>query len=442
MKNAILNYIKKSIIRFARTKHGRQLWKLFVSLVNGYHLRRLLVKALAIDVQTHSDAFTVFPKIRTSLSDKNALIIMPFYGNDAVGKNIDTKINTLKSMGFTIHVIVYNDSPWDSCNPTWDYTYNIKCKNGKFGTLRYDVNQQIINDGNRLDDWIDDEVCQFVASLSATNNFDVAIINYVFLSKLCLYLNKSAISIIDTHDVFAKRNTRMTKIGIKQDKFYFSTSKDDESRGLSRADYVFAIQEAEGAYFSECVTSKVIVQPPILDKNFIDFSPKMNKRTVIGFLASGHYPNVVAIEKFIDSLAKINHNVRLVVAGTICGVLSERKYPGFVHTLGFCDSLEGFYSSCDLVINPDELLSGMKVKCLEALSYGIPLVATKAAMEGILSSESYHKFETAEECAEFISTLKKDELYEMAEKSKDTFMEFNKRYNFGKTILQVLKDNE
>ncbi|HCR3981573.1 TPA: glycosyltransferase family 4 protein [Kluyvera ascorbata] len=441
MKNTITRFLKKAFVKFRYTRLARKLWKLFALMVNAHYPRRLLIKALNVNAEQNANEFTVFPKILKSSSDKNALVIMPFYGNDAVGKNIDTKISTLKSLGFTIHAIVFNNSPWDSNSVDWDYTYNIKCRNGKFGTLRHDVNQQIIPDGNKIDDWLDDEICQFVAALSAMNNYQIAIVNYVFLSKLCLYLKPNTVSVIDTHDVFAKRNTRMAKIGISQDKFYFSTSKKEETIGLSRANYIFAIQEAEGRYFRENVSSQVIVQPPILDVNFIDYVPTSNKKIVVGFMASGHYPNVVAINNFIDSLSKLDHNVRLDISGTICGALEGRQYPGFVNILGFCESLDKFYHSCDVIINPDELLSGLKVKCLEALSYGVPLVSTKAAMEGIESTEEYHQIESAQKCAEFITSLKKDELINMATQSRNVFANFNQRYNFQSTLRKVLKDN-
>ncbi|ASG63146.1 hypothetical protein CEW81_08870 [Kluyvera genomosp. 3] len=131
----------------------------------------------------------------------------------------------------------------------------------------------------------------------------------------------------------------MAKIGISQDKFYFSTSKKEETIGLSRANYIFAIQEAEGRYFRENVSSQVIVQPPILDVNVIDYVPTSNKKIVVGFMASGHYPNVVAINNFIDSLSKLDHNVRLDISGTICGALEGRQYPNFVNIMGFVKAL-------------------------------------------------------------------------------------------------------
>ena len=442
MKNKVKNSIKKYIIKFRYTKIAQVLWRLFSQVVNAYYPRRLLIKALHVDTQPVSTNTTVFPKIKKSTKEKNVLIIMPFYGNDATGKNIDTKISTLKALGFAVHVVVYNNSPWDSYNPKWDYVYNIKNTNGCFGKLRYDVNNQVIFDGNKIDDWIDDEICQFIAALSAMNNFQIAIVNYVFLSKLCLYLGSNTVTVIDTHDVFAKRNTRMSRVGINPDKFYFSTTKEEEIKGLSRADYIFAIQESEGRYFVEQVPSKVIVQPPIFDSCFIDYMPKPDKRLIVGFMASGHYPNVIAINNFIENLNRFKNHIRLDITGTICGSLMNNKFPRFVNILGYCDSLEDFYTSCDVIVNPDELLSGIKVKCLEALSYGVPLVSTKAAMEGIESDAEYHLLDSDEQCAEFIASLKKDRLPEMALKSRSIFVAFNQRYNFKSTMKQVLHLNE
>jgi glycosyltransferase involved in cell wall biosynthesis len=159
-------------------------------------------------------------------------------------------------------------------------------------------------------------------------------------------------------------------------------------------------------------------------------------------MASGHYPNVVAIKNLIESLSRREHNIRLNVTGTICGALDELELPKFVKVLGFCESLEEFYASCDLIVNPDELLSGMKVKCLEALSFGAPLVSTKAGMEGIQTSKSYHQLESADECAEFISLLDKSSLTSMAKDSQRVFEAFNDRYDLESTLKAVLKSYE
>lgn len=441
MKGNILNRIKLFLVKFYHTRAGKKVWDIFVFMVNSYYLKRLLKKSLNV-VEVVPDDSTILPKIIRSNTKKNALVIMPFYGADAVGKNCDSKIKALKKLGYTIHTIVYNDSPWDSYNNLWDYTYNIKAIGGKFGKPQRDVNQQVIADGNKVDDWIDDRIIQFVGALSAINQFDVALINYVFLSKLCTALSKNTITMLDTHDVFAKRNSRMKDIGVSEDKFYFSTSKSEESKGLSRADYIIAIQEAEGQYFRETTGANVIVQPPVMTSNFLAFEPKSTSKLVVGFMASGHYPNVIAIQKLIRSLSLKNHNVRLEIAGTICGALERANLPSFVRVLGFCESLEAFYESCDLIVNPDELLSGMKVKCLEALSFGVPLVSTKAGMEGIETLENFHQLESADDCADFIASLEKDELCSMAIASRRVFEAFNARYDLESTLKTILNGYE
>lgn len=438
----VLNKFKLSLVKFYHTRAGRKVWFAFVRLVNSYYLKRLLQKALNVTNTIPEDS-QVFPTITKSDAKKNALVIMPFYGADAVGKNCDSKVQALKDLGYCIHTIIYNDNPWDSHNELWDYTYNIKAIGGQFGQLQRDVNHQIIIDGNKVDDWVDERIMQFVGALSATNQFDVALINYVFLSKLCTALSKETVTMLDTHDVFANRNSRMKEVGVSEDNFYFSTSKIEESKGLSRADYIIAIQEAEGQYFRETTDSKVVVQPPMIDCNFLAFEPKSNSKLIVGFMASGHYPNVVAIKNLIRSLSSKSHNVRLDVTGTICGALAlDSELPDFVRVLGFCESLEEFYKSCDLIVNPDELLSGMKVKCLEALSFGVPLVSTKAGMEGIETPERYHQFESVDECADFIVSLDKSELESMAIASQRVFEAFNVRYDLEATLKMVLKEND
>jgi glycosyltransferase involved in cell wall biosynthesis len=50
---------------------------------------------------------------------------------------------------------------------------------------------------------------------------------------------------------------------------------------------------------------------------------------------------------------------------------------------GFVDDLEKLYDSLDIVINPVRCGAGLKIKNVEALTHGIPLITTSHGASGI-----------------------------------------------------------
>ena len=98
---------------------------------------------------------------------------------------------------------------------------------------------------------------------------------------------------------------------------------------------------------------------------------------------------------------------------------------------GRVDDLRDFYERSDLIINPDMLKSGLKVKCVEALSYGRPLVCTAAASTGIDLDAGYHNANSISEVAEWVRKAARDPalLTEMAAESRRAFDAFRENYS-------------
>ena len=424
--------------RIYNTKVGMKLWSVFVKLINVKYIKVTCEKALRLNdslpIQIDLSNKYTLPKIELNNISKKpkALFVMPFYGPDAVGQNNDLKIKALKKLGYEIHTVMYNSAPWNENSELWDFVYHVKVQNKDSYQLKVDHNKKIIPDGHNIDDWCGDELVQFIASLNAVNEFDVAVINYVYLSKVALYL-PNVTTYLDTHDIFANRNTRMQDNGVDANNFYYSTTLGEENKGLSRFDYVIAIQEDEGKYFEDNTQSKVVVLPPVFTKRYLPLMSNSNRKLKIGFIASGHYPNIVAIKKFISAVSNRQEsaNIELKIAGSICPRLSDERLPSFVSIEGFVDCLSEFYSDCDVIVNPDELLSGLKVKSLEALSFGKPLVCTIAASAGVHSQYENHHFDSAELCAEYILklTTQPELLNKLSKESQTLYDEFSKRYS-------------
>ena len=51
--------------------------------------------------------------------------------------------------------------------------------------------------------------------------------------------------------------------------------------------------------------------------------------------------------------------------------------------IGYVDDLDALYAETDIVVNPVTFGGGLKIKCVEALAHGKPLITSPVGAEGI-----------------------------------------------------------
>jgi glycosyltransferase involved in cell wall biosynthesis len=112
----------------------------------------------------------------------------------------------------------------------------------------------------------------------------------------------------------------------------------------------------------------------------------------IGFLASfGHQPNVDAVLYFAREIFPLVRerlpDAEFVVAGkNPPAALVEGEGAG-ISCLGFVDDVPAFYGGVDLVVAPIRYGGGIKIKVLEAMACGRPVVTTSVGAEGIAEAD-------------------------------------------------------
>ncbi len=123
-----------------------------------------------------------------------------------------------------------------------------------------------------------------------------------------------------------------------------------------------------------------IGEPPVLEQR--------DSACRIGFLASfGHQPNVDATLYFsqviFPLIRKQMCDAEFVVAGKgPPKALCERALEG-IRCVGFVDDVPAFYGTVDVVVAPIRYGGGIKIKVLEAMACGKPVVTTSVGAEGI-----------------------------------------------------------
>ena len=234
-----------------------------------------------------------------------------------------------------------------------------------------------------VDSYFDPEAAAFTRTLLTDGRFDVAILSYVFYSRLLESMPGTVRKLIDTHDVFSDRFRLYRAHG--QANEFFSTGRTDEGKALDRADAVLAIQEWDANHFRSLTARPVVVVghlgrvEPVAPIEAAADTPAML------FVGGPMGINVHGVTWFID---RVLPAVRRLVPDAelwLVGGIGERvghAVPG-VRRLGFVDALGDLYRRAAVVINPQQFGTGLSIKSVDALLHGRPLVTTASGARGL-----------------------------------------------------------
>lgn len=231
-----------------------------------------------------------------------------------------------------------------------------------------------------IDDYVDFSITAQLRKLHREHRFEAVIVNYVFFSRYLRIFGRKVLKILDTHDVYTNRHVMYEQHGLTN--HMVSLSKRSERRGLRRADVVLAIQPNEQKYLQSLTRKEVVVVGHLLAP--VTFRKKENPSPAILFVGAANQINEDGLRWFLaEGLPRVRQRyptAELWVAGGICSLLDEA--PDVV-LLGVLNDLSDVYQAAWVVINPCRFGTGLKIKTIEALAAGRPLVTTTAGGDGL-----------------------------------------------------------
>lgn len=232
----------------------------------------------------------------------------------------------------------------------------------------------------KIDEWYDPGLDSFLDEILNQIHFDVVMVEYVFFSRALLRCKPEILKIIDTNDVFTNRHKKYLQQS--QPPAWYSTSKREEAKGLNRADIVMAIQNCEADYFRSITNKKVITIGHVVPLCQLPVNEAVLYRIL--YIGSDNDINVQAARYIVDEILPLVREsipqLELLLAGRICNVIADQE--GII-LMGEIDELKQAYESASLVVNPVRFGTGLKIKTIEALGYGKPLITTSVGAEGL-----------------------------------------------------------
>ncbi|MBQ4645927.1 MAG: glycosyltransferase family 4 protein [Candidatus Gastranaerophilales bacterium] len=291
----------------------------------------------------------------------------------------------------------------------------------------------------------DKKEINFVINHIKKKKYTTVIANYISSSNVFkenFFKEKNIKTIILTCDIIQNRIKIFKEKGINcQNIAHWTEEKEIEA--WQSADIIVSIQKEETQQIQQlCPNKKIITTPVSFDLKMT--SKKRLEREFqknIMFIGANNPPNKSAVEFLLSFASEINATFNIY--GGVCKEFKKQNQKNVVFK-GKLDNLQEAYQNNDIALVPLIGGTGLKVKSVEALSYSMPIVGTKYAIEGMRNSLGKCCFEGNSE-KELINELKNlinnEELYKKATKEAQKYFENNFTPKIAlKELIETLKE--
>jgi glycosyltransferase involved in cell wall biosynthesis len=258
--------------------------------------------------------------------------------------------------------------------------------------------------------------------------FDFALISYATWGRLVNEVSDSTYTIIDTHDFITAQSRHKRTIG----KLF-----QDEISILKQYDNIWTYSVEEEYIFDQFTDKKVTLMPVSFPDHFIDV--KKEFKYDILYVASDNPHNIKGIQWFLKEVLPLLNNVKIHIIGKIGKAIAE-DYPNVIK-YGMVDDLQEFYNHAKIAICPMLSGTGVKIKVLEALSYGLPVVTNRRGVDGLINKKNNGCLVSQDpvEFSKAIHQLMNDEVfYENVKKQGICYFKENHNSKIEKEILDSI----
>ncbi|OYQ34665.1 hypothetical protein CHU92_11570 [Flavobacterium cyanobacteriorum] len=232
-----------------------------------------------------------------------------------------------------------------------------------------------------LDYYYDPLLDHYIKNYLLPIDFTHVLAEYVVYSKAFLNFGEDVLKVIDLHDSLTDRY----KIYLENNKVpeFYSLHAAEELEGINRSDYAIAIQAKDKEYYQPRVKAKIEVIGHITSSKKI----ASGDHNAILFVGSGNTINIDGINHFIKNVFPLilqeNNACKLIIAGNINGGIQKILLNENIIFTGKYDDPENIYNKAEVVIIPVIYGTGLKIKTIEAISFGKAVVTYFEGLRGL-----------------------------------------------------------
>jgi len=227
----------------------------------------------------------------------------------------------------------------------------------------------------------------------ANKYFDIVILESLYATgSLDILKDQSDLKIVlRTHNVEHKLwEEKATKCINPLKRWYFNILakqlKKYEIESIQKVNGIATISEQDKNDFELLTIQSPICTIPVA-------MPKLEKRNdyspnTFFFIGSMNWqPNIEAVQVLLSTIFPLIQKeiplAKLVLAGSFMPQELLKHQQRGVEILGFVDDINHFFNSNGILLSPIQSGSGVRVKLIEAMNMGLPIISTSKGAEGI-----------------------------------------------------------
>ena len=332
-------------------------------------------------------------------------------------------------MGHKVHFALlqshmYDDAALHAMRETWD-SFDILVNSHPLGA-----------DGREIpfDGWYEPGLGENTRLLCHRYDIDVVFCSYVFQSRLLEFVPDHVLKVIDTHDKMGDRHEMLRRNG--QPLEFFSCTPEQEGAYLRRADVVVARRAEEAEYFNSVSQRQTAIVIPHFEEPHFQQRRFETLRNV-GLVASANRINLAIMLDFVRAVDKATRGAKVPFQVHIAGQVRDmiRDLPpadqaafarDWITLHGFVPDIADFYAQMDLIVSPVTMGTGINVKTVQAMAFGMPLLTTAWGCKGIETGDPMHGFATLDDLVDGLMGLvaQSASLDHLASVSRDRYLRF------------------
>jgi glycosyltransferase involved in cell wall biosynthesis len=219
-------------------------------------------------------------------------------------------------------------------------------------------------------------------------NAKFVIIETIFLSPFQSCLPSGACSVIITHDVFHQRFLSFADRNIRAEPVITAASERD---ALKDYDHLIAISDADADSFASMLpNANIVVFSSVADLAEEGRRGEQVRGKRILFIGSIAHHNVDGLLWFLNEVwprvRRQHPSATIDLVGSVCEGISD-GHPG-VQKHHIVKDIETIARHAAFAINPVQAGSGLKIKMLDYLSHGLPIVTSPVGVGGFPRNDS------------------------------------------------------
>lgn len=300
----------------------------------------------------------------------------------------------------------------------------------------------IYNNNEELENWVTPNMLKQFKHIVSSSVYSHIVMFYTYTADLLAPSNFSKTP--DTQTIYFMEDLLSIGEYISKRSEFIGKLLDSELKRIANFDKVACISFDEKIFVEKLSNNnkQFYFLPHIINKKDNNIN-KFKQHLKVTFVGYDNLYNIEGINWFLDHVYPLlSKKLEITFVGKITKHITS-TYPNIVK-INFIEDLNELYLNTDIIICPLLNGTGMKIKVIEAMSYGLPIVCTPRGVDGLPDKTMNGCFVTNDPSL-FASAINKlAENYDFYESSHnqicnyfDQVLDWNKH---KKTLINLFED--